>query len=130
MNDILTKNLFTKCPLLYTDKNASIQVSLIPFGFECDDGWYKILEDLSLKLEKLIEQYIKEYPEVEYPPRASQVKEKYGTLRFYMSGETDEMSKLIDEAEKLSEKTCEECGEPGRLRGTSWIKTLCNECTK
>lgn len=60
-------------------------------------------------------------------PRASQVKEKFGTLRFYMSSSNDKIEKLIDEAERKSAITCEECGEPGVLRGGGWLKTLCDK---
>lgn len=62
-------------------------------------------------------------------PMASQVKEKFGTLRFYMTTSTLEMGKLIDEAEELSAKTCEECGKPGNLRKKHyWVYTACDEC--
>lgn len=63
-------------------------------------------------------------------PRAVQVKEKFGTLSFYMSSGNDEIWNLIREAERKSAKTCEECGKPGKLRGGGWIKTLCDECAK
>jgi len=61
-------------------------------------------------------------------PRASQVKEKFGTLRFYMTTGSNEMYNLIDEAEKESAKTCEFCGKPGKLRSGGWLLTLCDEC--
>ena len=61
-------------------------------------------------------------------PRAAQVKEKFGGLRFYMTMGTDEVYGLIDKAEALSRKTCEECGEPGEERSGGWIHTLCNNC--
>ncbi len=60
-------------------------------------------------------------------PCASQTKEKYGTLRFYMTSETEEMSKYISEAENLSAKTCEDCGAPGKYRNGGWVATLCDE---
>ena len=61
-------------------------------------------------------------------PCASQVKEKFGTLRFYMTTETEEMSALIREAEERSAVTCEECGSPGTCRDGGWILTLCDKC--
>jgi hypothetical protein len=61
-------------------------------------------------------------------PRASQVKEKYGGLRFYMTSATDEMYDLISEAEHKSEEICEVCGNEGRPSGEGWITTLCNSC--
>lgn len=59
-------------------------------------------------------------------PRASQVKEKYGTLRFYMSSANDKMYDMIEDAESKSAVTCEECGQPGELRGGGWLRTLCD----
>lgn len=61
-------------------------------------------------------------------PKAAQVKEKFGGLRFYMTIESDEITTLIREAEALSFKTCEECGQPGESRGASWVHTLCKNC--
>jgi len=64
----------------------------------------------------------------EYHATASQVKEKFGSLRFYTNGFTDEMDKLVDEAECKSEETCEYCGKPGKRRNDGWVRTLCDTC--
>lgn len=62
-------------------------------------------------------------------PRASQVKEKYGTLRFYMDYSTKEMQNFIRETEDKSKVTCEQCGKLGKLRTSSyWLQTLCDKC--
>ena len=61
-------------------------------------------------------------------PKASQVKEKWGGLRFYMTSGSDEIYDLINKATALSCKTCEECGSPGEERDTSWVHTLCDDC--
>lgn len=92
-------------------------------GFECGDGWFSLIYDLSYKLEKEIEKL----PEEERPI-ATQVKEKFGTLRFYMSSETDEMDKLISDAETKSETICEMCGDKALLRQDGWWATLCDTC--
>ena len=63
-------------------------------------------------------------------PRASQIKEKYGALRFYMTGETDEMFAIINKAEEQSSVTCENCGKKGKLRGRGWLYTRCAPCWK
>lgn len=57
---------------------------------------------------------------------ASQVKEKYGLLRFYLGGLTVEMSRYIDYAELLSSTTCHKCGEAGKMRGASFIYVACD----
>jgi hypothetical protein len=100
--------------------------------FECGDGWLDIIEDLANKLEPLVVKWIEknEADELSIGPCASQIKEKYGTLSFYMLTETDEMSALIREAEKRSSITCETCGNPGSLRGEHWYYTSCEDCKK
>jgi hypothetical protein len=60
-------------------------------------------------------------------PRVSQVKEKFGGLRFYMTFQTDRMDELIEIAEEESYTLCEECGKPGKPIGM-WIRTLCPKC--
>ncbi len=93
-------------------------------GFECGDGWYELIHELSQKIDyEKMQQFGEESREV----YATQVKEKYGTLRFYMNTETPEMSDLIYEYEAKSALTCELCGKPGKTRTMNWIQTLCDE---
>lgn len=66
----------------------------------------------------------------EYHATASQVKEKYGTLHFYTNGFTDKMNELVNKAEVKSQKICEICGKPGKLRGGGWIQVLCKKCNE
>lgn len=74
-----------------------------------------------------IEKYEKEVAEaIEGLPIISDIKEKYGGLRFYVRGATEEVENYIDFAEALSMKTCEECGAPGEPRSDGWTKTLCD----
>ena len=56
-----------------------------------------------------------------------QVKEKFGTLRFYYSGGDDVIDGMVRMAESMSAVTCEECGNPGKQVGGGWITTLCKE---
>ena len=58
---------------------------------------------------------------------AVQVKEKFGTLRFYYDGGDEYISGLVAMAESMSGCTCEECGAPGKQRSGGWIQTLCDE---
>lgn len=137
----LEKQLKEKYPLLFSDlhnKKVNMQQTCMVWGLECNDGWYQILDDLGSKLEPLIEKYRQEEidengegnsEEPVFYPKALQVKEKFGSLRFYMTGETEEMSELISDAEDKSYKTCENCGKPSveQTEG-SWVYTLCQEC--
>lgn len=83
------------------------------FHIECGEGWYGLIEPL-----------IKECIEKGYV--IGQIKEKYGGLRFYVDNCPDEFRDRLDEAEAQSYHICDECGEPGVLRGGGWLRTLCD----
>ena len=61
---------------------------------------------------------------------ATQVKEKYGTLRFYYEGGDDYVDGVVALAEYISGSTCETCGAPGKIRGSGWVRTLCDRHAK
>lgn len=67
-------------PLLYDGKDKPLTESLIPFGFECGEGWKYPLRELSCKLEALNIFCYKKYG---CRIIASQVKEKFGLARVY-----------------------------------------------
>jgi hypothetical protein len=56
-----------------------------------------------------------------------QIKEKFGTLRFYATGGDDTTDGMMTMAESMSAILCEECGAPGERRHGGWIRTLCDE---
>ena len=60
-------------------------------------------------------------------PRATQVKEKYGTLRFYVDGASEEQWAYITFAEAMSAVTCEVCGDRGRRNQSGWVVTRCRK---
>jgi hypothetical protein len=122
MRQELDEALCRDFPLLYAERSSTVMRSCMAWGFECGDGWEPLIRALSGKLEALIAAQ----PEDERAT-ASQVKEKFGTLRFYMDGATDAMYERIAEAEDESAHTCEECGKPGHLRGKGWVFTACDD---
>jgi len=63
--------------------------------------------------------------EAEKVPTVVQVKEKFGTLRFYVQSATPEQYNYISFAESMSGRTCETCGSPGKLLGRGWVYTAC-----
>lgn len=128
MNQENTKKIIAECPIIFADmKKRSTPVLPIHFGIECGDGWFDILRDLCTRVNQVLMTFSEEERS---DVRVIQIKEKYGTLRFYMSHYITEIEDAIDEASKLSGKTCEQCGAPGALRGTVWIYAACDEHTR
>jgi hypothetical protein len=91
-------------------------------GFDARPGWVPLLHNLC----SLLEDHIKRLPEeLRGHVYCAQVKEKFGTLRFYMAQETPYVTGAIELAELLSGDVCETCGAPGKRRGGNWVLTLC-----
>jgi len=130
MKPSLQKKLIKDFPLCFQDTDKGPKESLMCFGCECGDGWYKIIREACAKAEPLIKKWVKDNPTSDFKPRLVQVKEKYGTLRMYWSSYPDGLSEIEEEAEKKSIKTCETCGKEGQIRGEGWLYTACLKHTK
>lgn len=100
----------------------------IPDGWgrwiSCDRGWYPLMVEHDAKLAAICPEYV-----------VHQVKEKYGTLRYYAEpcakhGKSYELFDALElEVEKRSAVTCEDCGAAGRLCVKAhWYRTLCDDC--
>jgi len=93
-------------------------------GFECGDGWYKIIWELFERLEPLVAE-----SEAEGPFEVLQVKQKMGGLRVHLSRNNAAIKEAIQVAQERSVITCELCGEPGFLDcENDWYQTLCTLC--
>lgn len=142
MRQELDDKLVKDFPLLYADRYASVTQSCMPWGFDVGDGWFDIVYELSSKLENFIKNFKSEvcefcyYAPNECPcpefkplrPKAVQVKEKFGLLRFYMSHSSDEIDEYIRAAVAKSKVTCELCGAEGKLVGEVWLSVRCAPC--
>ena len=120
------------------------------FGCEMGDGWYELLRDMCKEI-------MESYQKAEKPVNlvVDQIKEKFGTLRFYYHFEGQpqtlhafdflggpslrfqqeknslqkEIADAVRKAEKCSGTVCEKCGKSGRLRkDLRWVLTLCDDC--
>lgn len=61
----------------------------------------------------------------------TQVKEKFGTLRFYIFGGSDKVYNKIEDICARSAIICEQCGGSGRtIDVNGWYYTLCPNCEK
>lgn len=123
MKDALEQALINRFPNLYREVYTDPKTSCMSWGFECSDGWYGVIYNLSLGLESLQ----KDRPDLDIV--AEQVKEKFGTMRFYTNSDYDpEVQELTDLAERQTAVTCEECGDTGALwRRGGWVRTLCDK---
>jgi hypothetical protein len=176
MSPELDKQLCDKYPKIFADRYKSVQESCMAFGIECGDGWYDILDNLcaatnrmwstsiEIDAEDAVKLDIKEntyggyFAQVPAPQMvAKQVKEKFGTLRFYydlefepniveLSKKYPDLEKVMDRynaffdgivhmAETMSARTCEMSGQQGEMHvsgGTrfGWYKTLNVELAK
>jgi hypothetical protein len=91
---------------------------------ECGEGWRNLLERACARIRAAVRADGGTF-------HATQIKEKYATLRFYWEGalspEADaQVDEIIDLAEARSACTCEVCGEEGRLyQSGCWMMTRC-----
>lgn len=150
MNKENTQKLFQDFPSLYRDARREFTTCM--HDFHCGDGWFRLVYDLSSAIENVarIDGLTPDMPEW---PRALQVKEKFGTLRFYISTAGDEIApakpvleqrgemlslrpvasnrrirELIAEAEKRSGGICEDCGLSGEFKNEGWVRVTCAPC--
>lgn len=123
------------------------------FGMEFGDGWYQLMDDLC---QEIADAFQAEGQEVNIV--IDQIKEKYGSLRFYYHFErepipihafdilgpkgvsgarimpkgnslSNKIAEIVSRYESKSKKVCEICGRDGVLRNElPWIRTLCDEC--
>jgi hypothetical protein len=72
----------------------------------------------------------RQVPELVEQVVATQIKEKFGTLRFYYNGGDEFIRGLDSMASSMTSRTCEECGSPGTSRSTKkqrWVRVLCEK---
>lgn len=125
MRKELDDALCAKFPNIFKDRNADMRTTAMCWGFDCGDGWYSIINKLCTDIQK----HLDENPKVEQVV-ATQVKEKFGTLRFYICGGDNTIDDMIMEAEQESARTCEVCGKPGSLETKGWMTVRCDDCRK
>jgi hypothetical protein len=181
MKSELQEKLFSKYPKIFGDRTKPMAETCMCWGLEVGDGWYNIIDTLcealthtyttSIEVDEEdgkrlgIKPYKSEVGDSYYftvePPQviATQVKEKYGTLRFYYRFELDEkiislletkkypdlekvndrfynfINGIVHFAETASGRTCEETGQFGELHASGgtrmgWLKTVNKEHAK
>jgi hypothetical protein len=151
MNEENTSKLLSDFPALYRDAvtKPGERLSCMTQGFSTGDGWFQLIYALSSAIEKEA-RATGLTPDSKAWPKALQVKEKFGTLCFYVStGNRDDklepemrgaiisfrpiasnanIRALIDDAEKQSGQICETCGLAGEMRRDGWWRVSCDSC--
>ena len=131
MKPELDELLCQRYPKIFVNRHGDPKETLMCWGFECGDGWYNIINQLCANIQHHVDwaqEQKEKYGRGEGCSQvvAVQIKEKFGTLRFYTNGGNDQIYGMIRMAESMSAVTCEECGAPGKTRGRSWIYTACD----
>jgi hypothetical protein len=108
MRQFLEQRLCQAFPEIFEDRNKSPQESNMAFGCDCGDGWFDILEELCQQLQAIRE-------ESGIITRATQIKEKYGTLRFYYTTAYD------PNLEQMHNTRVWISNLVHRLQGVSWM---------
>ena len=125
MKPELQKQLVEKYPKIFQMVGSTPQESCMAWGLACGDGWYWLIDQLCKELQHDTDNNDK--PQVV----ASQVKEKFGGLRFYVDSATEEQFAAIHLAESMSYTICEICGTTKGVGQTEgWINSLCQKCAK
>lgn len=145
MSPKLDKKLCDNYPELFRDRNGDPSKTAMCWGFDCGDGWYSLIESICEYLmadvdrlkfriesdyyddvtkEKMKQELVEAENNI---PVVVQVKEKFGGLRFYVHGATENQFEYINFAEHLSYRICEVCGamKDVTVHQGGWIKTLC-----
>ena len=131
MNEANTKKLYADFPRLYREVIAGKRMH---WGIECGDGWFDLAYKLSADVEA--EANALNLNQKQWPT-ALQVKEKFGTLSYYLAvgkrnidgrGMLPSFVPLIEKAGEESITTCETCGKPGILYQSSYWHVACATC--
>ena len=111
MDSHKTNELYEKFPHLYRERTAPLESSGMGWGFGCENGWYKIIYEMSQKIDKISS-------EGEYAPAISLVsRHEDGTLHVAVSNITPPVADIVMNAREQSRLTCEFCAyTPAFLR--------------
>ena len=97
------------------------QTNPYKYQFDIDNGWFKIVYDLVDSIR------VNDEAKGKWVTKVTQCKEKFGGLRFYVTGTSDKNWDLIREAEKKSYGVCEVTGSEVEVGvwNDGWVQTIC-----
>lgn len=116
MQESLDALLCARYPAIFSNDGPKAQCL---FNFECADGWFTLIDAVCELIQHDINANGTQFV-------ASQIKEKFGGLRFYYRQGSGYSSAAIDLAEFLSQYICEICGALGKpVSIFGWMQTRC-----
>ena len=140
----LEQKLVSKYPILFKQYGGDPKDTCMAFGFECGDGWYHLIDTLCGAIHGEVTWVNDLWPELNFSCSAVQVKEKYGSLRFYyeffyktdlsddemkkLTGSMDRIAGMTQITEALSKSICENCGEKCEIAEGPFPRTECDAC--
>jgi hypothetical protein len=155
MNSELQKKLVEKHPQIFSMIGGNPMETCMAWGLECGDGWHDLIDTLCATMSNMVKnlkrRWSDKHPDLKFGVRAEQVKEKYGTLRFYIHFDLPDdfhdrafdpallndlqhtieaIHGAITMAEAMSSRICEDCGARGRIKPALWLHCECEECER
>jgi hypothetical protein len=127
----LQAELACRYPRLFRKPGPSdLETSLDKWGVECGDGWFGLIDRIAGACESEIEKLALQGLPAEHWPRVVQIKEKIGSLRFYVRPQVSAglREQIQTEAYEESRRTCEQCGAAKDLGPEMGGQTLCSGC--
>lgn len=107
MNKELDNKLCQTYPKIFVQRKWTMDKTCMCWGFEIADSWYPLIDRLC----KWLQWYCDKHPEVTQVV-ATQVKEKFGGLRFYVEGGDDRTMDIIWFAESIANLIPEKADVP------------------
>jgi hypothetical protein len=99
------------------------QTNPYQYTFSIGDGWFKLVYELVNSIK------VNDIKKGGWVTKVTQCKEKFGGLRFYVTGTSDKNWALIRNAEQKSYGVCEATGSEVEV-GTwndGWVQTICHK---
>jgi len=118
-------------PKMMVNRDKPMTETAMCWGFAVGNGWFQLLNQLMGNIQNHID-WQNRNGEVVSQVTVDQVKEKFGTLRFYYTGGDDYIRGMVTMAESMSGILCEECGKPATINWPTltqggWVRTRCVE---
>ena len=128
MKPELEKQILDRWPDWFAFRD-DVTRSLMGFGFQCDDGWFRLLVSTFEGIEPHVAVWNQELAGCGAHFEILEVKEKFGELRIVAMGTNEAIYTALLEARDRSRTVCELCGAPGQLRSEGYWRVRCNRCT-